>query len=245
MAKRTTAFELTLPARDPETPAYRWLYEALRAEILEGRLRPGARLPGTRDLADQYGLARGTIVNAFEQLKAEGYVEGSVGSGTHVSKVLPDDLFKVQRASARPRSRTQPQRHLSEYGRRIEPLEGFEHRPTRAFRANLPALDLFPTTLWAQVAARRLRRVSAKLLMGCEPLGYGPLREAVADYLVTSRGVKCVPEQVAILSGAQEALDLVARLFLDPGDRVCLEDPGYIGADAVFEALGAKISPVP
>jgi GntR family transcriptional regulator / MocR family aminotransferase len=245
MAKRTSAFELMLPAREPETPAYRWLYEALRAEILEGRLRPGARLPGTRDLADQYGLSRGTIVNAFEQLKSEGYVEGSVGSGTHVSKVLPDELLKVPRSGAPPRTEGKPRRNLSDYGRRVKPLPGLENRPTRAFRANMPALDLFPTTIWTQIAARRLRRVSANLLLGCDSLGYGPLREAVADYLSTSRGVKCTPGQVAIVSGTQEALDLTARLFLDPGDRVCMEDPGYIGATQTFEAVGAKISAIP
>jgi len=217
MPKRTTALELMLPVRDPETPAYRWLYAALRAEILEGRLRPGARLPGTRDLAGKYGLSRGTIVTAFEQLKAEGYAEGSVGSGTFVSKVLPEDLLQVQRTTdATPRApRAQP-RNVSEYGRRVQPFPAFEIRPVRAFRANLPALDLFPTTLWAQISARRLRSVSARLLQGCEPMGYAPLREAVADYLGTSRGVKCAAEQVAIVGGAQEALDLVARLVLDP-----------------------------
>jgi GntR family transcriptional regulator/MocR family aminotransferase len=243
MPKRTTAFELTLPSREPGTPAYRWLCTALRAEILEGRLRPGARLPGTRDLADRYGLARGTIVNAFEQLKAEGYVEGSVGSGTHVSKVLPDELLQVPRpAGAQPRAPRKPRRGLSDYGRRVRPFPVLEARPARAFRPNLPALDLFPTTLWAQVAARRLRRISTTLLRGCDPMGYGPLRDAVAEYLSTSRGVRCAAGQVAIVSGVQEALDLVARLLLNPGDRVGMENPGYMGAANVFEAFGAQIS---
>ncbi|HEV8582114.1 MAG TPA: PLP-dependent aminotransferase family protein [Thermoanaerobaculia bacterium] len=243
MAKRTASLGLMLPPRDAGTPAYRWLYAALRAEILEGRLRPGARLPGTRDLAGQYGLARGTIVNAFDQLRAEGYVDGSVGSGTYVSKVLPDELLQVSReADARPQRPRPPRRGISEYGRRVKAFSMLESRPSRAFRVNLPALDLFPTTLWAQITARRLRRVSAKLLIGCEPLGYEPLREAIADYLSASRGVKCAPEQVAIVSGTQEALDLVARLFLDPGDRVCMEDPGYEGAANVFEGVGAKVS---
>jgi GntR family transcriptional regulator/MocR family aminotransferase len=116
--------------------------------------------------------------------------------------------------------------------------------PTRAFRADQPALDLFPITLWAQLAARRLRRATTDLLLGCSPMGYRPLQDAVADYLTTSRGVKCAPGQIAIVSGAQAALDLVARVLLDPGDRVCLEDPGYIGATRVFEALGARISAV-
>ncbi|MGA9881717.1 MAG: PLP-dependent aminotransferase family protein, partial [Candidatus Sulfotelmatobacter sp.] len=119
-----------------------------------------------------------------------------------------------------------------------------EVRPSRAFRANIPALDLFPTTLWAKVAARRLRRVSTNLLLGCGPMGYPPLRQAVASYLSTSRGVKCVPEQVAIISGVQEALDLAVRLFLNPGDRVCMENPGYPGAAIAFKAGGAKVSAI-
>ena len=231
---------------DPGAHAYRWLYAAVRGEILEGRLASGTRLPATRDLAKQYGLSRGTIVNAFEQLRAEGYVEGVVGSGTFVSKVLPDDLFRVARESGTnsPTPR-QPKRRVSEYGRRVRLFSGLDGRRSRAFRANLPAVDLFPTTLWAQIAARRLRRVSTSLLVGCDPMGYRPLREAVAAYLGTSRGVRCVPEQVAIVSGAQEALDLVARLLLNPGDRVCMENPGYPGAAIVFEAAGAKIQAMP
>jgi GntR family transcriptional regulator/MocR family aminotransferase len=246
MAKRTTSFELMLPARDPGTPAYQWLCTAVRVEILEGRLRPGARLPGTRDLAHQYGLSRGTIVNAFEQLRSEGYVEGSVGSGTYVSKILPDTLLQVSReAGAPPRAEQKPRRHVSEYGRRVTQFPVLEVRPSRAFRINLPALDLFPTTLWAQIAARRLRRASADLLRGCEPLGYRPLREAVAGYLSASRGVKCTFEQVMIVAGVQEALDLVARLFLNPGDRVAMEEPGYVGAALAFEAARARISAMP
>lgn len=243
MVKRATGFALTLPPRESATPAYRWLYATLRAEILEGRLRPGARLPATRDFARGYGLSRGTIVSAFEQLKSEGYVEGSVGSGTYVSKVLPDDLLQVARnASAEPRGQGKQRRHLADYGRRVKLFTGFEIRRSRAFRANLPALEPFPTSLWAQLTARRWRGASANLLLGCEPLGYGPLREAVADYLGASRGVKCEAQQVAIVSGVQEALDLAARLFLNPGDRVCMEDPGYPGAAIAFEAVGAKIS---
>ncbi len=246
MPKRTTTFELMLPPREPGGSAHRWLYGALRAEILEGRLRPGARLPGTRDLARQYGLSRGTIVNAFEQLRSEGYLEGSVGSGTYVSKVLPDDLLHVRRAPrAEPRASARPRRELSDFGRRIQPFPVLEIRPSRAFRVNVPALDLFPTDLWAQIVSRRSRRISARLLMGCDPLGYQPLREAIAGYLSTSRGVKCVADQVMIVSGVQEALDLTARLLLNPGDRVCMEDPGYTGAAVAFEAAGARISTAP
>jgi GntR family transcriptional regulator / MocR family aminotransferase len=245
MAKRTATLDLTLPPRDLRTPAYRWLYTAVRAGILEGRLRPGARLPATRDFASQYGLSRGTIVNAFDQLKSEGYVEGSIGSGTYVSRILPDTLLQVSyEARSHPLERKR-NRRVSGFASRLTQFPNLEARPSRAFRANLPALDLFPTTLWAQIASRRLRRASVNLLLGCDAMGYLPLREAVADYLSTSRGVKCVAEQIAIVSGVQEALDMVARIFLNPGDRVCMENPGYIGAAMVFKAVGARISAVP
>lgn len=242
MAKQTAAFEIAVPARNPKLPAYRWLYQSLRAEILGGRLRPGMRLPSTRDLAFQYGLARGTIVNAFEQLKSEGYLDGSVGSGTYVSKVLPENLLQV--ASEHPPRftvRRSRQPAVSDYGRRTKLFGGYENRPIRAFRANLPALDLFPITLWTKLTMRRLRRISTRQLMGCDPLGYQPLRQAIAEYLSVSRGVRCVHDQVVVVSGVQEALDLTARLLLQPGDQVCVENPGYPGAALAFQAFGAKI----
>ena len=246
MPKQTTAPGLALPLRDAAMPAGAWLASALRGEILDGRLRPGARLPATRELAREYGLSRGTIVSAFDQLKSEGYVDGNVGSGTYVNRTLPDDLLQAPRATGRDSFSRPPQpRQLSDFGSRVREFSGLEPRPTRAFRANLPALDLFPTTLWAQLEARRCRRATTSLLLGCGPMGYRPLQEAVADYLRTSRGVRCRAEQVAIVSGVQEALDLATRLFVNPGDRVCMEDPGYAGAAHVFEAVGAKISPIP
>jgi GntR family transcriptional regulator/MocR family aminotransferase len=246
MAKRAATFELALPPRPKTAPAYRWLYASLRAAILEGRLHPATRLPATRDLACQYRLSRGTIVSAVEQLKSEGYVEARTGSVTYVSNTLPDDLLQVRSNPKPPLAQEEMKpRKLSAYAKRVQLFPSFALRPSRAFRPNLPALDLFPTTLWAQVAARRLRKVSTNFLLGCDPLGYLPLRQAVADYLSSSRGVNCVPGQIAIVSGAQEALDLVARIVLDPGDRVCMENPGYIGAAAVFQSLGANISYVP
>ncbi len=244
MARQTTTFEWMLPPRTTRIPAYQWLYEALRGEILEGRLRPGARLPGTRDLADQYGLSRGTIVSAFDQLKSEGYVEGTAGSGTYVSRVLPDDLLKVARVG-RASGAPPVKRKLSNYAKRITEPVPFDGTRPRAFRTDLPAIDLFPTTLWAQLAAKRLRRLTAKHLIGSESLGYAPLRRAISDYLTASRGVNCDPDQIAVVSGVQDALDLTARLLLNPGDIVCVEDPGYYGAASVFESVGAKLNAVP
>src|SRR3954469_9111420 len=163
MSKKATALDLALPQKDAKIPAYLWLYQSLRAEILEGRLKPGVRLSATRDLASQYGLSRGTIVNAFEQLKAEGYVEGSVVSGTFVSKVLPEDLLKVRKATVprEPEKVRAPKRRLSQFAMRADKLSGYEQRRFRAFRANVPAVDLFPMELWTQITSRRMRSMSA------------------------------------------------------------------------------------
>jgi GntR family transcriptional regulator / MocR family aminotransferase len=244
MPRSSTALPISLPAPRPDTSLYRWLYEELRSAILDGRLHPGARLPATRDLAGAYGLSRATIVSAFEQLKSEGYVEGKTGSGTYVSEVLPEELLHAAQVRVEQRL---PHRRVSfsAYAKRLRPYRSQPVRPVRAFRANQAALDLFPSTLWAQVASRRLRRVSAKLLAGGEPLGYRPLREAVSHYLNTARGVKCSTDQVLIVSGAQEALDRTARVLLNPGEPVWMEEPGYPGASVVFHAMGAKICPVP
>ena len=267
MPKKSSTLPLNLREPKPGTPRYRWLYEELRAAILGGHLLPEMRLPATRELAAQYGLSRPTIVAAFEQLRAEGYVQGKVGSGTYVTQTLPDELLQTSRTSnsqqtigskirlSRYARRLRqirknfadraPQNRLPERHPRAVPLRGSRSRPARAFRGGEPALDAFPADLWAQVAARRLRRVSTNLLAGGEALGYRPLREAVAEYLNTSRGVKCSPDQVLIISGVQEALDRVAHLVLDPGDSVWMEEPGYPGAASTFHAVGAKICPVP
>jgi GntR family transcriptional regulator / MocR family aminotransferase len=245
MAKKASSVELLLPPRDASQAAYRWLSASLRAAILESRLRPGTRLPSTRELASQHKLSRGTIVAAFEQLRSEGYLEGTIGSGTYVTKVLPEAWLQVRtRAHAKPDVPRKRLARLSACAARTRLFEGYESRPTRAFRPNLPALDLFPMTLWTQIAARCLRNASVNLLMGCEPLGYFPLRQAVADYLNASRGVRCVPQQIAIVSGVQEALDLVGRLLIDTGDRVLIENPGYTGAALVFYAFGAKVKAI-
>jgi len=244
MARHSSALSLNLRDPAPGVHLYRWFYEELRAAILAGRLPPGARLPATRDLAQQYQLSRPTIVAAFEQLRSEGYVEGRVGSGTYVSQTLPEQLLQVKAQA----SRNQPLRHairFSEYARRLSPGTRPGVRPVRAFRANLPALDKFPMHLWAQTASRRLRRASTNLLAGGEALGYRPLRDAVAGYLNTSRGVKCSAEQVLIITGVQEALDRAAHLLLNSGDAVWMEEPGYPGAANAFRAVGAKLCPVP
>src|SRR5512140_265617 len=204
MPRSAQPFAFALPPRAHGLAAARWLYESLRTAILDGRLGLGSRLPTTRALAREYGLARGTVVTAFENLKAEGYVNATVGSGTYVACELPDSLLVAPRAPRGP-AHAPPRRRLSKLARRLSPLSGYPDGPTPAFRLGQPALDEFPTTLWAQVAARRLRMASARLLLGCPALGYEPLREAIAEYLVSARGARCAPSQVAIVSGTLEA----------------------------------------
>jgi GntR family transcriptional regulator / MocR family aminotransferase len=244
MARETTSLPLSLPPPVAGIPLYRWLYEQLRSAILEGRLHPGTRLPATREVATMYKLSRATVVTAFEQLKSEGYVEGRTGSGTYVSKILPEQLLHaggLRQEAHLPHKRIA----LSAYAKRLQPFRSRPVQRMRAFRANQPALDLFPTALWAQVASRRLRRASTQLLAGGETLGYRPLREAVADYLNTSRGVRCTADQVLIVSGALEGLDRTARLALNPGEPAWMEEPGYPSAAAVLHAVGVKICGVP
>jgi GntR family transcriptional regulator / MocR family aminotransferase len=246
MAQLSGIRTLTLPPRERGELATKWLYGALRGAILEGRLKVGSRLPSTRAVARMYQVARGTVVAAFEQLKAEGYLETSLGSGTFVARALPEDFPKAARKSVRSSGTPlAPVRRTSAYARRVRPYDEAPNTGrARAFRVGQPAVELFPIALWARVAARRVRGATRTLLEGCGASGYQPLREAVAEYLSAARGVVCVADQVVMVSGVQEALDLVARLLLDPGDRVVIEDPGYFGARNIFEAAGATVVPL-
>ena len=237
-----------------EMPLYRQLYRALRQAILSGQLLPDVQLPPSRTLADALEVSRNTVLNAFEQLKAEGYLNSHVGSGTYVAKTLPDDLDRVRgeshlRASASGTPVGSPnESHLSERGRfvadfRLSPFQDGE-RP-RAFRPGVPALDAFPIETWSQLTSRRWRSLPASTLGYREPAGYPPLRTAIADYLRESRGVHCSPEQVIVVSGTQQAITITAHVLLDPGDRAWIEDPGYSRATGAFRWAGAHAVPVP
>ena len=232
MAKDVTALELALSERPPGAVISEWLYQELRRAILDGRLRRGVRLPATRDVAQQYGVSRGTVVSVFGQLQDEGYLSSRVGAGTWVSAALPEDVLHPA-ASPRPAGGT------------ARPASPMTLRPARPLRANEPALDRFPMDVWARVSARRLRRASVSLLAGGDRAGYRPLREAIADYLGTSRGARCVADQIVVVSGTQFSLDLVARLLVRPGNAVWMEEPGYSGAAGAFQRAGAELIPVP
>lgn len=226
---------------------FRWFYEEIRTAILESRLSPGSRLPSTRALAREYGVARGTVVAAFDQLAIEGYLDGSVGSGTYVRQTLPDSLIKP---SAR---RTQAaggagRGVLSARGRRLteQPFPKLSsNRSVETFRLDLPALNAFPIETWSRLAARHLRGGAPELLAHGEALGFRPLRAVIAAHICAARGMRCTAEEVIITSGTQQSLDLVARLLLDPGDRVWMEDPGYTAVASLLRAHGAQVIGVP
>jgi GntR family transcriptional regulator/MocR family aminotransferase len=241
MPKAVSSLDLTLNERPAQIVLTRWLHEELRRAILDGRLRPGTRLPATRDFARQYGVSRGTAVTAFEQLQAEGYLRGKVGAGTFVDERLPEHS-----AGADVRANRSARRPAAVARRLPAPLTGLTFFHTaRPFRCHEPAIAEFPIDIWARIASRRLRRVSASQLAGRDTRGYGPLREALAGYLGSSRGVNCSADRIVMVSGVQQALDLLARLLVKPGESVWMEDPGYFGATTAFRNAGARIVPVP
>ena len=228
-------------------PLYVQLYEGLRGAILGGHLRAGARLPSTRGLAADLGISRNTVMNAYAQLRAEGYLEGRVGSGTCVSSSLPDDLLQV-RSQEDAGYGYRSGRELSRRGVLLSgtqpTVSDYQGRP-RAFQPGLPALEEFPSRTWRNLYNKAWRRPPQELLGYGAPAGYRPLREAISDHLGATRAVRCSWEQVIIVTGSQQALDLSARLLLDPEDAAWVENPGYPGARAALTGAGARVVPVP
>ncbi|MFM0740948.1 PLP-dependent aminotransferase family protein [Paraburkholderia xenovorans] len=253
--RRAKDIEIALAPRPDGVSLQQWLYDEIRDAILTGRFAPGSRLPATRDLATRFTISRGTVLGVFAQLTAEGYVSGAVGRGSFVAAELPE-----RRLVARKRRPQAPQpaalsavAHLglSARGELLSrtpfQVEG-RAVPAPAFRPSQPDLAAFPFALWARLAARRSRRAprfSGDLLTDGEAQGYAPLRDAIAEHVRTARGIACSGGNVVMLASVQQALDLSARLLLDPGDRAWMEDPGYPGARFVLEAAGAQIVGVP
>jgi GntR family transcriptional regulator / MocR family aminotransferase len=249
---KTAAPFVTLALDDSPAPLHRKLYEALRRAILSGQFGARSRLPSTRSLASQLGVSRMTVVNAYEQLLSEGYIEGKTGSGTYVAPALPEQLFHTDRAvpHGREEAGACPARSLSRRGKWLTRADAVSlcERTGESFQAfghGLPAFDEFPFGVWSRQAARRLRRPPRELLAYGDPAGYGPLRESIAAHLRSARAVRCETDQVLIVDGAQQALDLAARVLLDRGDVAWVENPCYLGTRGAFLSAGAKVVPVP
>jgi GntR family transcriptional regulator / MocR family aminotransferase len=225
--------------RSAPAPLFRQLYLQVKQAILHGTLGPGMQLPPTRELCRLLGVSRQTVLNAYDQLMAEGYLSGTVGKGTFIGSHLPIDV----RESA-PRGLMRP---LSERGAGYaKAMERVRHHDgkLRAFRVSMPDLDLFPFDVWSRLEARRWRHPDHHMGYG-DPAGFAPLRELLSVYLRASRGVNCTPDQIVITSGSQQGLFLLAHLLLAPGDKVWVESPGYQGASAPFAAAGAQVCAVP
>jgi GntR family transcriptional regulator/MocR family aminotransferase len=243
-SRRPTSLLIRLDPRQPGG-LQRQIYTSIQRAILDGVVGPGTRLPSSRALADDLDVSRTTTLLAVQQLQAEGYLTGRRGSGIFVADELPDDLLR--RRTARPAARLKHP-DLSRRGAALVAApQGAERLagPPRAFRIGTPGVDLFPVALWWRLASRRLRSITPTQLDYGEPAGLRALREAIAGHVPAARGTRFSPDQVLIVAGAQQGLELISRVLLDPGDRVWMEEPGYPGARSALLGAGARILPVP
>ncbi|MDB5374349.1 MAG: PLP-dependent aminotransferase family protein, partial [Belnapia sp.] len=210
-------------------PVLRQVYLELRRAILAGAISPGGRLPPTRALAQHLGIARNSMVAAYEQLLAEGFIEGRVGAGSYVSRDMPEPL-ELPPAAAPPPPPVVP--HAGQYG-------------TAPFNTGRCSLDDRTLQIWRSLTMRHLHKLDPALLGYADPRGALPLRQAISRYLRAARAVRCEPEQVVVTAGAQQAIDLMLRVLVEPGTPVWLEDPCYPAVRAALAAARARIVPVP
>jgi len=250
----TLPFDPTGIVLDRRQGLSRQLYQALRMRVLDGRLSSGTRLPATRDMAAALALSRNSVVRAYDQLYAEGFIESRVGDGTYVSQ-LPKLSTKVSTglslgfSTGLSTKSTENTEVLSSKVIHTGPLARLENHhlpapksgPPRAFRVGLPALDLFPFDVWAKLQAGFWRNPDPAALGYGDPAGEPQLRELIATYLRRSRGLSCTAEQIVITSGAQQAISLCAQLLLEPGESVAVENPGYRAAGNAFALTGAQV----
>jgi len=235
---------LLISLEGPGTLAQR-VYAGLRRAILGGTLPPGRRLPSSRGLARELGVARTTVVAAFEQLAAEGYVAGRRGAGTFVARELPEAAMRARAQEPGLIREGRPPR-LSTFGRRLERLDPIGPRSLPGLRFDFsygaPPLESRSHESWLRLSNRIQREAPHEAFLYGQPEGDERLRVAIAAHLEHSRALRCRPEEVLIVNGTQQALDLAARVLLDPGDPVLLEEPHYLGARQVFAAGGARLS---
>lgn len=227
--------------KNSSSPLYRQVYEQIRDQILSGALHAGCQLPPTRKLADQLDLARITVSSAYKQLQAEGYLISRVGAGTFVASDLPG----LPRLASLPHQPYSPD--FSSWGQRIMQVRRVSNQDGGSrllidfgFGRSFP--HIFPYDIWRRMLARYLSTDDVMLSRYGSAAGFEPLRQAVAEYLARLRGVNCSSEQVVIVSGMQQALDLLSRLLLRQGDEVLVEDPGYTDAIELFRTYGARLT---
>jgi GntR family transcriptional regulator/MocR family aminotransferase len=232
------------------TPLHQQLYTEIRSAILVGRFSAAEKLPSSRALAQSLSVSRMTVTECYGQLIAEGYLEPRRGSGTYVCSILPELAFSPASRGKRSRSTTAPDGpiRLSRYGIELQTHLSKRNGPAKTLlRLDYlgPDVSNFPTRLWSRLLARHSRNAKRELFeYAPDSRGHQPLREAIAHYLRKARAVRCDAEQVILVSGSQQAVDLSARVLLNDGDAVAIENPGYLAAARVFSAQGATLSPV-
>ncbi|WP_261970873.1 MocR-like pyridoxine biosynthesis transcription factor PdxR [Prosthecodimorpha staleyi] len=217
--------------------------DALRELVLSGALAAGDRLPATRTLARELGVARATLVECFERLAAEGILETRIGDGTYVSAAVgaerPRPVAVAAPGAARPaRLARSMALAASEFTPRLT------HQP-RPFTTAMPSFEDFPMAQWARLSAKHWRKARHQVLGYPDPHGHAPLRKAIAAHLRFDRGIECDWRSILIVAGAQDAFQLIAAALIDPGDPVWFENPGAIGARNSFVLRGARLVPVP
>jgi GntR family transcriptional regulator / MocR family aminotransferase len=242
-----------LQALDGEGLLHEQVYRAIRLSILHGKMRPGVRLPSTRSLGRQLGISRTTVLSAYEQLAAEGYLTGRPGSGTYVSREIPDAMISARQPAAEPpgeaKIRVVRAKKISAYASRIQKMEPASRNVIAELSRPLPynfqyahvATQDFPFRVWSNLLARYASRAPTAI---SDPAGTLGLRTAIAEYLLRVRGVSYAPEQVIVVNGALQGIDLILRVLLEPGDTVAIEDPHLLGARDMFLSAGAKLLPV-
>ncbi len=226
----------------------RELYELIKRQILMGTLSAGTRLPPSRLLGQEIGVSRNTVLHAYDQLLAEGYVTATVGRGTFVADVPLHKTHRQEAAdpSVPPQGQMDGERTaLSSRGARLLERRGASDRQWGAFAAGVPDVSLFPRDIWTRLLNRHWRRPKPELLSYSTDGGHPALRRALAEHLRLVRSVQCEPEQIVITAGIHQAIDLVTRLLGDPGDRAWVEDPGYWGTRSVLASNGIEVTPVP
>jgi GntR family transcriptional regulator/MocR family aminotransferase len=242
--------QLVIPLSKRGEPLYRQVYRGLRQAILAGTFRAGEKLPATRELADELGISRTVVLLAYEQLVAEGFAAGRGGSGTYVSAGLNGGVSGVGRPKKLERA---AKLHLSRYGSTVDAVGSsvdFPGRRSVPMRYDFAYggrgdVDNFPFQMWRRILLRHARKAPIRQLDYGVAAGSLALREAISVHLRRSRAVTCDASQVIVVNGSQQALDLIARVLIERGDAVAVEDPQYQGTREVLRAAGARLLPVP
>jgi GntR family transcriptional regulator/MocR family aminotransferase len=232
--------------RTAATALHRQIYDAIRNAILEGRLRPGQQVPSTRLLATELEVSRLPVLNAYAQLLAEGYLVTQVGSGTVVSTLLPDRFTIAPIVKAKSAAQKEGMREVAQRNGILPPYQPTPWtRDWGAFAVGQVAADRFPLQIWSNIVARRSKNMSLRSFGYGDHKGAFALRESIAAYLRTARSVNCDAEQIMIVSGSQQALEISAQVLVNPGDPVWIEEPGYRFSREVFALAGSRLVPVP